>query len=510
VGDGGLAPPPSASQRVAGQAHWSILAKVATLAGTLGVSVICARRLGKDEFGVLSLAKNMVAFGVLAASLGLDRALLRFVPEMEIRRSGSGIRRLFAWVVGIQAAALAVSSALLLLLAPLWRSLFMPGIVPLLPVICVVTAVFTLKETIYQLHFALARAKVLTVATTITGGGWLLLTAWWLTKGATSEAALLAQAASLVAAIVYLFPSLRNALGSVPSESQEVVSARRVGTYAATGVGSSLINLIVQRQSEVYFLAAVAPPAVVGFYDLGYSLPQLGLELIPLSLYAVVLSAIASSYHRDPTRLGVLVGYFYKLLAIVTVPFALLGAVWADRLLVLLYGAPMEPAGQIARIFSVLHLLPFVSLPVGVALNVVEKAQRTLLLGLLQVGVNLGLDILLIPRYQVKGAIAAVALSFLLVTPVTIWYSLRLTGPLEFPWRWMGRLALSLSPGLLPGLARPWLSPGWGGTIAGVAASGILMLIGFRFGRLLGPEELYRLREASFPGKRLVLRFLET
>jgi len=508
LGDG-VSSAPSASQRVAGQAHWSILAKIATLVGTLGVSVVCARKLGKDEYGVLSLAKNMVTFGVMAASLGLDRALLRFVPELEHRRAGAGLRRLFAWVIGVQAAALAIASALLLLLAPIWRSLFMPGIVPLLPLICVVTAAFTLKETIYQLHFALARAKVLTIATTITGAGWLVLTVWWLARGASSEAALLAQAASLVAAVVYLLPSLRNALRSVPAQSDEVVSTRRVGIYAANGVGSSLVNLIVQRQSEVYFLAAVAPPAVVGFYDLGYSLPQLGLELLPLSLYAVVLSAITSSYQRDPSRLGVLTGWFYKLLALVTVPFALLGAVWADRLLVLLYGAPMEPAGQIARVFSVLHLLPFVSLPVGVALNVVEKAHRTLALGILQVGVNLGLDLLLIPRYQVKGAIAAVALSFLLVTPVTIWYALRLTGPLEFPWRWMGRLALALSPGLLPGLARPWLGAGWGGTISGIAASAFLMGLGFRYGRLLGTEELYRLREVSFPGKRFVVRFLE-
>lgn len=499
---------PSASQRVAGQAHWSILAKVATLAGTLGVSVVCARQLGKDEFGVLSLARNMVTFGVLAASLGLDRALLRFVPELEHRRSGAGIRRLFGAVVAVQAAALAVSAALLLLLAPLWKSLFMPGIVPLLPLICVVTAAFTLKETIYQLHFALARAKVLTIATTITGAGWLLLTAWWLRRGATSEAALLAQAAALVAAIVYLLPSLRAALRSVPDESPGTVSASRVGTYAANGVGSSLVNLIVQRQSEVYFLAAVAPPAVVGFYDLGYSLPQLGLELLPLSLYAVVLSAITSSYQRDPSRLGHLTGWFYKLLALVTVPFALLGAIWADRLLVLLYGAPMAPAGQIARVFSVLHLLPFVSLPIGVALNVVEKAHRTLAWGLLQVAVNIGLDLLLIPRFQVEGAIAAVVLSFLLVTPITIRYAVRLTGPLEFPWAWMGRLVLALAPGLLPGLARPWLSPGWAGTIAGVAASVLLMAVGFRFAKLLGPEELYRLREASFPGKRLVLRAL--
>ena len=222
----------------------------------------------------------------------------------------------------------------------------------------------------------------------------------------------------------------------------------------------------------------------------------------------MVLSAITSSYQRDPSRLGHLTGWFYKLLAVVTVPFALLGAVWADRLLVLLYGAAMAPAGQVARVFSVLHLLPFVSLPVGVALNVVEKAHRTLALGLIQVAVNLGLDLLLIPRFQLEGAIAAVALSFLLVTPFTIYYALRFTGPLEFPWAWMGRLVLALSPGLLPGLARPWIPAGWAGTIAGVVASALLMAVGFRFAKLLGPEELYRLREASFPGKRFVLRYL--
>ena len=493
---------------MAGQAHWSVLAKIATLFGTLGVSVICARYLGKDEFGVLSLARNMVTFGVLAASLGLDRALLRFVPELETLGSRTGIRRLFLAVVAVQGAALLVASALLLVLGPLFRHLFMPGIVPLLPLVCVVTAAFTVKETIYQLHFALARARVLTIATAITGFGWLLLTWVALARGASSEGALVAQAASLVAAVIYLFPSLRRTIRELPDRSSASIAPARIGTYAGTAVGSSLVNLIVQRQSEVYFLAAVAPPAVVGFYDLGYSLPQLGLELIPLSLYAVVLSAITVSYHRDPSRLGLLVGYFYKLLAVVTVPFAILGAIWADRLLVLLYGPQMAPAGPIAQVFSVLHLLPFVSLPVGVALNVVEKAQRTLSFGVIQVVVNIGLDLLLIPKFQVAGAIAAVALSFLLVTPVTIWYALRLTGPLEFPWRWMGRLALALSPGLLPGLARPWISPGWGGTLGGAAASAVLMAVGFRFGGLLGPEEKYRIREASFPGKRIVLRLL--
>jgi O-antigen/teichoic acid export membrane protein len=251
----------------------------------------------------------------------------------------------------------------------------------------------------------------------------------------------------------------------------------------------------------------VAPPAVVGFYDLGYSLPQMGLELLPLSLYAVVMSAVTASYHRDPSRLGHLVGWMYKLLAVTTVPFALLGFVWADKLVALLYGAKMAPAGWIAQAYSLIHLLPFVSLPIGIALNVVEKAHKTLLFGFVQAGVALGLDLLLIPRFKVPGAIAAVLLSVLLVTPVTIWYAVKQTGPLEFPWRWMGRLALVLAPGLLPGLARPWVN-GWAGVVACVAASGVLMLLGIRWGGVIGSEERYRLLRAPIPGRRHVLRIL--
>ena len=42
------APLQTASQRVSSQAVWSVLAKVATLGGTLGVSILAARYLGVE------------------------------------------------------------------------------------------------------------------------------------------------------------------------------------------------------------------------------------------------------------------------------------------------------------------------------------------------------------------------------------------------------------------------------------------------------------------------------
>lgn len=510
VGAVAFAPPaavPTASQRVAGQALWSILAKVATLAGTLGVSVLAARMLGKDAFGVWSLARNLGTLGVLLVSAGLDRALLRFVPELEALGSQAGARRLVRTVLLLQLGLWVAASALLLLLAPLFERLFTPELLPLLPMVCLFAAAFAFKETLYQIHFALARARILAIATTVTGLGWLGLTAVWLRAGGGAEAVLAAQSVALLAAVVLLLPSLRRALAAIPQHNPAVIARRRLSAYAGAQVGSSLVNLIVQRQSEIYFLAAVASPAVVGFYDLAYSLPQLGLELLPLSLYAVVLAAMTATVHRDPSRLASLVGWYYKLLAAVTLPFALLGVAWADRAVVLLYGQEMAPAGDLARVFSLVHLLPFVSLPVGAALNVVERSHRTLRFGLAQVGVNLTLDVLLIPRFQVAGAVAAVVLSFLLVTPLTLRYAVRQTGPLEFPWRWILRLAAGLSLGLLPALARPWLTGGWGLAI-GVGTALPLMLLGVRLAGVLGSEERYRLRTTAFPGRRWVLLLL--
>lgn len=504
---GTLAPPvagPSASQRVAGQAVWSVLAKVATLAGTLGVSVLAARMLGKDAFGVWSLARNLGAFGVLLVSAGLDRALLRFVPELEALGAQAGVRRLLRTVLLLQLALWAAASALLLLLAPLFERLFTPALLPLLPAVCLFAAAFAFKETLYQIHFALGRARILAIATTVTGVGWLALTAVWLSAGGGAGAVLAAQSLALLAAVGLLVPSLGRAFAAVPQRTAEGIAGRRLGAYAGSQMGSSLVNLVVQRQSEIYFLAAVASPAVVGFYDLAYSLPQLGLELVPLSLYAVVLAAMTSTVHRDPSRLASLVGWYYKLLAAVTLPFALLGAAWADRAVVLLYGDAMAPAGDLARIFSLVHLLPFVSLPVGAALNVTERSHRTLRFGLAQVGVNLLLDFLLIPRFQVAGAVAAVVLTFLLVTPLTLRYAVRQTGPLEFPWRWILRLAAGLSLGLLPALARPWLPGGWGLAV-GVLAALPLMVLGVRLSGVLGTEERYRLRTTAYPGRRWVL-----
>ena len=497
----------TASQRVSSQAVWSVLAKVATLGATLGVSVAAARLLGAGDFGVWSFARSVVVYLALLGAFGLDRALLRFVPELEAAGAGRAVARLLRATFAVQAMLLVVTGIVTVALRPLWERVFMPEIGPLLPVVALLAAALVFKETLYQLFFALARARALAVTTTLTGCAWLALTWWLLSSGAGAAGALLAQVAALVLAIVSLVPLLAGTLRALPRRSDVTIGPRRVAPYAATVVGSGVVNLIVQRQSEILFLAAVAPPAVVGFYDLGYSLPQLGLELVPLSLYAVVLSAITESYSRDPSRLGHLVGWYYKLLATVTLPVAILGVAWADRALVLLYGEQMAPAGPLARIFAVVHLLPFVSVPVGTALQVKELAHRTLPLGVFQVAVNLGLDLLLIPRFGVAGAVAAVVATFFLVTPVTIAFAMRLTGPLELPFRWIGRLTLALSPGLLPALLRPWLH-GWLGLTAGVAASALLMLVGFRLARVVGPEERYRLEHAHLPAKRWLVRLL--
>ena len=218
MGDVVAAPLPTASQRVSGQAVWSVLAKVATLGGTLGVSIVAARYLGAEDFGVWSLARNMVVYLALLGAFGLDRALLRYVPELEAQGAGVGVRRLFILTVGVQALLASAAGALLVALRPLCERLLTPKIGPLLPLIAVLAAVFVFKETFYQLHFALGRARVLMITTTVTGAVWLTLTWWLLDEGWGAGGALAAQAGALGLACVMLLPSLQRAVRSLPTE----------------------------------------------------------------------------------------------------------------------------------------------------------------------------------------------------------------------------------------------------------------------------------------------------
>ena len=146
-------------------------------------------------------------------------------------------------------------------------------------------------------------------------------------------------------------------------------------------------------------------------------------------------------------------------------------------------------------------------MPLGMAIVVREKVIVTLPLLVLQVAVNLLLDWLLIPRFGMAGAVAAVGLTFILTVPVRLAVVRRLIGGVWFPAGFMVRVAVPtmvLALLLLPLASR-------------LNVVALLFLAAFYLGvyvllvkhlRLLRPEDITDLRRLELGNLNRVLNWL--
>ncbi len=104
--------------RAADAMFWNLLGKFALMLIRFLESVVLVRLLGDAEYGLFSQAINLNALLVLVAALGLENALLRFVPETVAKSGEAGERRLVFHAVWLRLAASAALAGLLWALAP--------------------------------------------------------------------------------------------------------------------------------------------------------------------------------------------------------------------------------------------------------------------------------------------------------------------------------------------------------------------------------------------------------
>jgi O-antigen/teichoic acid export membrane protein len=219
------------------------------------------------------------------------------------------------------------------------------------------------------------------------------------------------------------------------------------------------------------------------------------------------MATFSELYTRDKRNLARAVRLYYKFLLALAVPVALAGAVLAPVAVPIVFGSPMRPAAPFASLFFVLFSLSFLGTPLSMALYVLERTQLVLAIYTVQAIINVGLDLVLIPRWGLAGAVVPVGLVVAL-SPVVYWICVtRLWERPALPWTFLLR-SLAANAGwliLLP--LSPWIT-----NVPRLAAAILLGLtatvVGVRLTRLLGEEESRLLTHARFPARRLVCAVL--
>jgi O-antigen/teichoic acid export membrane protein len=380
-----------------------------SLGSALIVSVLIARTLGPEQFGVFALVMAIVSFAYVLAQRGVPATVRRYAAELDGRGqrelagavAGRGLR---IGVVNALAATLLLSIATAPLSAffhePALRLYLLLGAMRLVPMI----AVGVLRSLLggLQQYSYLLRVRLVTSPLWLVGCALAL----WVGAGITGVL------------VVSLVIEVINSLASGWRAQREVGirwSGRlpeellgRIVRYNWALAVLVLLNVIIWERSELLFLGRFSGTVQVSYYAIPFALTGRVGSLVPGAIVGVLLPSLTYAYGGgDHTRLNAAFGEALRYLAILTLPMCFLGIPLAPVIIGVLYGPGFSPAVVVLQILLLSIVFGVLGQATQSALLGAEAQGRLLKTGLLAAALSIGLDLALIPRWGAIGAAVA-------------------------------------------------------------------------------------------------------
>ncbi len=428
-----------------------IISKLILFVVYFGVSILTVNGLGKEKFGIYSLMTNIASYLLVLCGLGLCTALMRYIPELMARQNRWALKKLL-WKSAILQliAVLLVSTLLIALTRPLQRLFNAEHIESFgcyLKLACGLTALWLVKDFVSTVFTSVFKVRAVAILSVVQGLIWF--TALLIALDIRPEVGTVFLVQMLSVAVVYVYGVivLFRHIAALPWTRKEFgIGKRRTLSFSGVVMLNSILRMVMFKYSEVFFIAAVGGTTLAGMYDLGYTLPYTAVSFIPLALMGLFTSAFAEAYVRDRGCLDLLISSYYKLLMMVSLPVAVLGAFFAPAAYRIIYNGEMNKAGELASAFCLVLCLPLFSIPLSAAIKAKEKMLNMVPMLLLQIVVNLLLDWLLIVHFRmgVWGGIGAVLGTFVLTIPIRVRYIGRIIGGVHFPARFFLRVSTTL------------------------------------------------------------------
>ncbi len=501
-------------RRLGGALGWGVVARIARMVLGLFGSVLVVRGLGAYEYGILAVIRTSLAFVAIVVGAGLTQGLLRYVPTWRLAGERGRLRGMLFAVFGIQTFLWLVLLGLFFLFRswigdianPAVAGLLVLGVALLLPEVLGNTA-----TQVANTHYDSRSVSLAVVISTLVYVG---LVAWLLHAGARVAGVLVAAAASNAVLAMWLLRRTPAYLaeagaaaaarggpgpetGAEPGGASTPAGFSIVVKYSIPFLAIGLLNLITWRQSEVLFLGHFRGAEEAGFFDLAYRFPQMILEFVPGAIWPLVMAGFSEVYTRDRDALQRTAIAYYKLLFFLVAPLSMGGLLVGDLAIRILY-PDFGPSGIICQVFFVIFSISFFSAPLGMVLYVVERPWIALVIYVVNAAVNVGLDLALIPRFGLWGAVIPVSVVILFSPLPYLWALRRLGIRLRLPWGFLLRIYAASGSMLLLWPLRSRI----GGPVAflGLVMLGVgVFVVGLRIFRVLGPEERSLIRRVDPP-----------
>ncbi len=408
------------------------------LVGSVGLwTIMVARYVGPDAFGVYAYAQAALTILSVVASLGLDPLLTRDVAQ----QPDEGLRYLatFGAIRAVLMALILVGAFLAARTAryPAERAL----ITMLVGLNVAVMGLNTLTSAMLSAHEAMGYTVIGQSANYLLTLGLGALAVWLRQPFALLLA--LSAGASLVQLGLNAHFAAR--LGRRPGTAPRPLpfpAARTLGLLR-TALPFTLMQLISTLRTYAPALLLqllTASDAMVGYFAAAQRLHAVTV-IVPDMLLQAIFPAFSGAYARERTRFPGMFERAYRYLMLATVPLALFLWVLGPQLVALLYGPRYGPAASALQVLS-LALLGGVGWVMGPALLAMGRQTAYALIYIATMGAAAGLAVWTIPRYGAAGAAAALVAGKLLQDAIYTVLSFRWLG-LRFPAAWAAKTVVA-------------------------------------------------------------------
>lgn len=395
---------PSTRRRVASNTAVQAAGKGAVLVmGAASVSIL-TRYLGPGDYGRYALAlMYMQLFGVVA-DVGLYTTLVRDISR-DPSRTEELVGNVLVLRLVLSVAVIALAAAISLLL-PYDREVRVAIVLagaPLLLGMLTTSMVAVLQSRLRMgravLGDVLGRAAALGLAVVAVA----LDLGFYAVMGAAGGGALVA--------LVVTWRLTRPLLAPRPRAD---VRLWRALTAASLPLGLALAVNQVYLRVDTLIISLYEPYTQVGLYTLAYRILELTLVLVTVFL-ATVFPVLSAAVAHDEARAVRVIRDSTSVLVVLGAPIVAGGLVLAPDLVELVGGADFAGAADPLRILLVAGALVGVNGVFGAALVAKERQRSTLWLNLTALAFNVGLNLLLVPRYGIVVAAVVTVASELVI-----------------------------------------------------------------------------------------------
>lgn len=385
------------------------------------ISVMLARYFGAEQMGYYSYLIQLLITTSLIFSLGVPRALTRFVANFAKSNQMNKVKQLIFVVLRIEC----VLSIIIAFTGVLISTIFLDSNRNYL-IISLALPIFILNNVVAGILQGLQKYdKILRISLEISILN--LVSSFSLILLGLGLVEILILTVFLQAVSLFLSTiTIRGFINfATPHLEKNTVSDITKYTFVTSII--VLIDLILMERSEVFFLKFFSNVKEVAFYSISFGLVYRLMALVPGSISGVILPVIAG-LHGLGDSLGIQKIYFKttRYLVAITLPIVFAGLGLIDLFINLVYGKDYLPMISSAQVLLLSGGLTAIVAGASSAIYGINKQGVILKIGLLMVIINLGLDFLLIPKFGSFGAALANSMAQIFAVIVGTFYIVKI------------------------------------------------------------------------------------